>query len=139
MAIKEVHAIPARQQSERYTKPSDREIIQQSTVYFQFDLYEPTKTEMAKIELLSETLINDLSLRVEIDGHTDIQGSSEYNFGLSQARADFIRKYFIQKGIGSERITIVSFGEKRLEKSCDENCTSAIHKLNRRAEIILYR
>ncbi len=138
-AIKEVHSEPAKMQSETYVDSAPREIVQQRTIYFPFDLYEPSKAEMSKVTVLSDALKNDLSLKVEINGHSDIQGDSEYNFGLSQARADFIRKSFIQQGISSERIVVVSYGERKLEQNCYGDCTPAIHKANRRAEIILYR
>ncbi len=138
-AIEVVHSKPAKMLSEVYVEPALIEIVERRTIYFPFDLYEPSSSEMSKASGLSDALKNDMSLKAEINGHSDIQGSSEYNFGLSQARADFIRNYFIQQGIGSERISVVSYGERRLEQDCDADCTPAIHKANRRAEVILYR
>lgn len=138
-AIKQVHAQPAKLYSEQYTEPPGREIIKRNTVYFSFDLYEPDQVEMAKLDALVESLSTDPGIKVEIDGHTDLQGSSEYNFGLSQARAEFVKKYFVQKGINPQRITVVSFGENKLEQRCTDDCTPEIHKANRRAEIVLYR
>lgn len=138
-AIKQVHAQPAKWHSEQYAEPPGREIIQRNTVYFPFDLYEPNRVEMAKLDALLESLNTDPDIKVEIDGHTDLQGSSAYNFGLSQARAEFVKNYFVQKGINPQRITVISFGENKLEQRCTDDCTPEIHKANRRAEIVLYR
>ncbi len=56
-------------------------------------------------------------LRIEIQGHTDDQplkpGTKEFkdNLGLSQARAESVRKYFIDKGLDANRLSAVGFGD----------------------------
>ena len=55
-------------------------------------------------------------LRLEIGGHTDDQpmakgGKFADNKALSQARADSVKAYFIQKGIEEPRLTAVGYGE----------------------------
>lgn len=44
------------------------------------------------------------SLRVEIVGHTDDTGDRAYNVGLSERRAESVRKYMLGKGIDASRI-----------------------------------
>lgn len=48
-----------------------------------------------------------------IEGHTDIIGKDKYNLDLGDKRARSIKAYFIEKGIYSERIVIVSYGEAK--------------------------
>jgi OOP family OmpA-OmpF porin len=55
-------------------------------------------------------------LKLEIGGHTDDQpmakgGKFTDNKALSQARADSVKAYFIQKGIEEPRLTAVGYGE----------------------------
>ena len=55
-------------------------------------------------------------LRLEIGGHTDDQpvgkgGKYPDNKALSQARADSVKAYFIQKGIEEGRLTSVGYGD----------------------------
>src|SRR6185436_18885216 len=55
-------------------------------------------------------------LKLEIGGHTDDQpiakgGKFADNKALSQARADSVKAYFIQKGIEEPRLTAVGYGE----------------------------
>jgi len=55
-------------------------------------------------------------LRLEIQGHTDdqpLKANKNFadNLGLSQARAESVRKYFIDKGIDAGRLTAVGFGD----------------------------
>src|SRR5262249_3229608 len=45
--------------------------------------------------------------RLQIEGHTDSVGSDEYNFRLSQDRAESVRYYLVQSGVASNRIAAV--------------------------------
>jgi outer membrane protein OmpA-like peptidoglycan-associated protein len=68
---------------------------------------------------------------VEISGHTDNVGSNAYNQKLSQRRADAVKAWLVVKGIPSERITSVGYGEEhpRVANDTEENM-----RLNRRIE-----
>jgi outer membrane protein OmpA-like peptidoglycan-associated protein len=94
---------------------------------------------MQKIDELLDILNTNKQYKIEIDGHTDIFGSRDYNIGLSAARAKYIKDYLIAKGIANERIVILGYGEKRLKRYCNGDCTPAFHRENRRAEILIYK
>ena len=66
---------------------------------------------------------------VHIEGHTDSQGKDEYNKKLSQARADEVRSYLIEKGIEPERLVAIGYGE---ERPIDTNDTDEGRAKNRR-------
>lgn len=71
--------------------------------------------------------------RVEIEGHCDDRGSSEYNLALGARRARSVRDALIAEGIGSDRLTTVSYGEELpLCKDANEQCWS----INRRAHLV---
>ncbi|MDH4155206.1 MAG: OmpA family protein, partial [Nitrospira sp.] len=69
-----------------------------------------------------------------IEGHTDSDGSNEYNQSLSESRAQSVRQILLDGGIPSERIEIKGYGES---KPIADNDTSAGKAQNRRVEIVL--
>ncbi|HUG04399.1 MAG TPA: OmpA family protein [Steroidobacteraceae bacterium] len=71
---------------------------------------------------------------VEIEGHTDSVGSDEYNQALSQRRADSVRSFLIQQGIGPERIRTAGKGE---HQPVADNESSGGRQQNRRVEVII--
>lgn len=73
------------------------------------------------------------SLRVIIEGHCDERGTNEYNLALGDRRANSAKDFLTRKGIDSDRIRTVSYGEERpLESGHDE----AAWYMNRRADFV---
>jgi len=72
--------------------------------------------------------------RVEIEGHTDNVGASEYNLGLSQRRAESVLNYLTQHGVVRSRLSASGLGQERPIAS---NQTAAGRQQNRRVEIII--
>ncbi|MES2764611.1 MAG: OmpA family protein [Bacteroidota bacterium] len=56
-------------------------------------------------------LKNSPSISVEVRGHTDADGSEEYNAKLAEARTTAVRNYLISQGIAAERLEVKAFGE----------------------------
>lgn len=50
-------------------------------------------------------------VNIEISGHTDSQGSEEYNLQLSQKRAESVLDYLTNNGIEVDRLTAIGYGE----------------------------
>lgn len=69
---------------------------------------------------------------VDIYGHTDSDGSEEYNFNLSQRRAGSVASFLGSQGVDSRRFVIRGYGESRPIAS---NATAAGKSANRRVEI----
>lgn len=46
-----------------------------------------------------------------IEGHTDASGSDTYNAGLSERRAESVRRYIAERGIGTDRLVARGLGE----------------------------
>jgi outer membrane protein OmpA-like peptidoglycan-associated protein len=51
--------------------------------------------------------------RVSVEGHADAIGSDQYNFELSQKRAETVAQELIACGVRRERVAIKSFGKQR--------------------------
>jgi OmpA-OmpF porin, OOP family len=68
---------------------------------------------------------------VEVQGHTDEQGSDAYNLDLSKRRAAAVVRYLTEHGVDADRLRSEGFGERRL---LDRSGTPAAHAKNRRVE-----
>jgi outer membrane protein OmpA-like peptidoglycan-associated protein len=86
------------------------------------------------ISKLADFLKEHPDRQILIEGHTDSQGSADYNQQLSQERAGAVANALQAHGIGSERITTRGLGESY---PIAPNETSAGRQQNRRVEIII--
>jgi OmpA-OmpF porin, OOP family len=74
-------------------------------------------------------------LKIYIEGHTDNIGPSAMNKRLSQARADNVKKYLVEKqGVNGSRITAIGYGE---EKPIADNKTAEGRLKNRRVDAVV--
>ncbi|MEO0576696.1 MAG: OmpA family protein [Pseudomonadota bacterium] len=71
---------------------------------------------------------------VEVAGHTDSDGSAEYNQALSVRRANTVSTYLSGQGVISQRIIALGEGERR---PIAGNDTAAGKQANRRVELTL--
>ncbi len=71
---------------------------------------------------------------IEIAGHTDNVGGSDYNRQLSQRRASAVAQYLMSKGVSEQRIMTAGGGE---EHPIASNSTEQGRAANRRVEVTL--
>lgn len=86
-------------------------------------------------EQIYNLLIQAENARVEIVGHTDNTGTREGNYSLSQARAEAVKGYLIQKGIPGNRFQKID--GKGQDEPVADNSTIAGKAKNRRVVITL--
>ena len=72
--------------------------------------------------------------RIELGGHTDNVGTPKNNLVLSEARANTVRNYLIEKGIDPNRVTAKGYG---LTNPVADNRTAEGRALNRRTEVTI--
>lgn len=72
--------------------------------------------------------------RLLIEGHTDADGSNEYNLELSRLRAEAVRSVLVSGGVPPDQIETQGYGETRPIAS---NNTTSGKAQNRRVEIVL--
>ena len=70
-----------------------------------------------KLLALSKVLIKLPDDLIQIDGHSDPRGASDFNLDLSQRRADAVATVLVTQGIDRARIMIRSFGETKSSSS----------------------
>jgi outer membrane protein OmpA-like peptidoglycan-associated protein len=71
---------------------------------------------------------------VTVVGHTDSDGSADYNQQLSQRRAQAVVSYFESKNVNSQRLAAVGKGES---EPIADNKTDAGRRANRRVELLV--
>jgi outer membrane protein OmpA-like peptidoglycan-associated protein len=81
---------------------------------------------------VAKVLIKFDKTLLSIEGHTDSQGSSEFNQTLSEKRAMSVRNYLTQQSIMISRLKVTGFGESM---PLVDNSTEKNRSLNRRVEI----
>lgn len=96
-----------------------------------FDLKSESEAELIK---LVEFLNNNISLKIEIGGHTDNTGNATLNKELSENRAKAVYNYFVQHAIAAERLTYKGYGATVPIAS---NTTEEGKALNRRTEFLI--
>ena len=93
------------------------------------------KLKVASLVLLDElvTILKKYDgANLAIDGHTDSNGSDEFNMVLSQKRTNSVRTYLTSKGVADSRLTATGYGET---KPIADNKTSLGRSKNRRVEL----
>lgn len=102
-----------------------------NNIFFDFDshtLRENSRPELDRLVLLIQ---ERPTMLVEIAGHTDANGPQSYNQKLSEKRAKAVSSYLVSKGISSNRISVVFFGEL---KPIADNSSKVGQRKNRRVE-----
>jgi OOP family OmpA-OmpF porin len=88
---------------------------------------------LPELDRVGELLSRWNELRIEISGHTDSQGSREFNRRLSEQRAASVRQYLLEHfpRLKEEQLSAVGWGESR---PVADNGTPEGRALNRRVE-----
>ncbi|HXX20829.1 MAG TPA: peptidoglycan-associated lipoprotein Pal [Candidatus Acidoferrum sp.] len=101
-----------------------------------FDLDKSDLRDDARAALTkdAEFLRSYPQVHVSIEGHCDERGSTEYNLGLGQRRAEAAKNYLISLGISADRMETTSWGKERpVCMDHNEECWQR----NRRAHFVL--
>lgn len=105
------------------------EVVQERAVTIHFDFDSVLLTKDQKVILDDVVKQNKVGTKVLIVGHTDSQGSPQYNQALSEKRAAAVSQYLRDAKVENDA---VGKGETKL---LNKDKTKLEHKLNRRAEI----
>lgn len=66
-------------------------------------------------------MLGQKTMRVEIAGHTDNAGPSDYNRRLSQRRAEAVKDYLVKQGVDPDRLRANGYGEDEPVASNDND------------------
>lgn len=104
-------------------------------VQFEFDKWLLNDGAQTRLLALVKELEEQPQLSVELEGFTDSVGAPTYNIGLSQRRAESVRRFLVEKGIGMPRIHAIGLGDIR---PVADNKTKQGRDQNRRTSIRVY-
>lgn len=99
-----------------------------------FETASATLTPEARVVLVAvaQSLVANPDVRVRVNGHTDSTGSRDYNLVLSQARADAVARYLVERGVAADRLESRGFGP---DEPVATNDTPDGRRQNRRVEL----
>ncbi len=100
-------------------------------IFFEIDSYKLKKESFIELDKLVKFLEMNNTLKIQINGHTDNQGTDQHNLELSKNRAKAVYDYLIENGIAKERLKYKGFGE---QQPIATNETPKGRALNRRTE-----
>lgn len=98
-------------------------------INFAFDSYTLDASSKNVLHENAKWLAANPNRRVQIEGHADERGTSEYNMVLGANRARAAEDYFRVLGVDSSRMSTVSYGE---EVPLDVSGTEEAYARNRR-------
>ncbi|HUY15720.1 MAG TPA: OmpA family protein [Terriglobia bacterium] len=103
------------------------------TVTFGFDKAMLTKDDKQQLDQFASQLGQQKGYILEVTGGTDSTGSKDYNYDLSNRRADSVVQYLASKyGVAAHRFYLIGIGK---DQEVAPNNTAEGRKKNRRVEI----
>ena len=117
---------------ESVTPSTDMSPVSLNDVFFDFDQYNLTSEAKSTLDANARELKRMAETNITIEGHCDERGTKAYNLALGDKRANAARDYLVALGVGSSRITTVSYGKERpFDQGHDESAWAK----NRRAHV----
>ncbi len=120
------------------TRPSAEEAFAQRVhdAFFDFDKADVRPDARVALTQSAEFLREYSEARVLLEGHCDERGTTEYNLGLGDRRANSAKEFLVSLGIDPDRIETISYGKER--PFCSET-NEECWQLNRRSHFVLLR
>lgn len=104
-------------------------------VFFSFNSSSLSGDAKSKLDQQIAFLKQNSELNAIIEGHTDERGTSAYNLGLGERRANVVLQYLVTKGISASRFEVISYGK---EKPAVIGMDEKSYAKNRRVVVVPY-
>jgi outer membrane protein OmpA-like peptidoglycan-associated protein len=112
-----------------------RELKLRKQVHFQHDSAEILPDSSAILEEIADVLSTHPEIKgVEVQGHTDNQGSAPYNLKLSESRAQAVVDTLVKLGVDPLRLQAKGYGDT---KPLMPNTTEPNRAKNRRVQLMI--
>jgi peptidoglycan-associated lipoprotein len=103
-------------------------------IRFDYDKYDIRREDEEILRENAAFLKKNPKMKIQIEGHCDERGTTEYNLALGERRANNTKRYLVSLGITSDRISTISFGK---ERPLDPGQNEEAWAKNRRAHIVV--
>ncbi len=115
--------------------PSDEELFSQNVkdVYFDYDKADIRADQQSALQGDIDFLKQHPSIHFIVEGHCDERGSTEYNLGLGDNRANSVKNALTQGGVGADNMKTISYGKEK--PFCSEH-TEDCWQQNRRGHFV---
>lgn len=106
-------------------------------IYYDYNSHTLQKGATIELDELTEAMLTNQNLKIQLSSHTDSRGEDDYNLLLSEKRAITAKQYLMDRGIKPNRISTIGYGEKKLRNHCKDGvfCREEEHLFNRRTEV----
>jgi OOP family OmpA-OmpF porin len=102
-------------------------------VHFDFNKYKIRPGDAAVLDDAAETLKQNPSVTINVNGYCDAIGSEAYNLKLSDKRAEAVVNYLVGKGIPASQLVPHGYGKTDFVAP---NNTADGRAQNRRVELV---
>ncbi len=110
-------------------------MVSETAVHFGFDKDFLTKQAKEELDKLATNVPNTKGYIITVEGGTDAVGPADYNYSLSERRADSVIQYLGSKyNIPAHKIYLIGLGK---DKPVDDNKTREGRAANRRVAVRL--
>ncbi len=103
-------------------------------LYFDASAFTVRPESQPELDRLTRIMLDNPTLTVRLEGHTDIVGDYDKNLELSRNRVGAVRDYLVKKGIDIGRVAVIGYGASR---PMNTNRTLAERPENRRVELVV--
>lgn len=108
------------------------ELIMPGNITFPVDGYQIRSDFMPVLDSVAEVLYKFTDTRLQVTGHTDSTGARDYNYGLSERRANSVANYLASQGVSQDRLITQGMGP---DEPIASNDTASGRAENRRVEL----
>src|SRR5215467_7383941 len=110
-------------------------VVTETSVHFAFDKDNLTKNAKEALDQLANDIQNTKGYIITVEGGTDSVGDKEYNYELSQRRADSVIQYLASAhNVPAHKIYLIGLGK---DKPVEANNTREGRAKNRRGDVRL--
>jgi outer membrane protein OmpA-like peptidoglycan-associated protein len=85
-----------------------------------------------ELDEVSQMMLENKKIVIQLEGHTDNQGSPKANIRLSEDRVEAVKRYLVSKGIAKDRVKTKAFGGSH---PIANELTQEARAINRRVEM----
>jgi outer membrane protein OmpA-like peptidoglycan-associated protein len=106
------------------------------TLIFAQGKYTMLPASFTELNRLAATLVDNPTVNIRLEGHTDNVGNPALNVKLSEDRVKEVKNYLVRRGVAENRISTVGYGGSKPRASNEREET---RRLNRRVEFTIVK